>query len=85
MRLLLVTYDLLGRPNYGDYQSLFDALAKLRAQRVLLSVWMLRTSSTCKQVRDYLAPHLHAEKDRLFVAEVTDWSGRCLIIDANNI
>jgi hypothetical protein len=70
-----VTYDLIKRK---DYPTLWTALERLGARRVMLSVWEFQANSTAKQVRDHLAQHIDAD-DRLLVMDVQDWASRNLL------
>jgi len=63
--VFLISYD-LRKPDF-NYQPLYDALAKLKANHVQDSVWGLRTVSSAEVVFDYLWQHVHNGKDRLFV------------------
>ena len=85
MALFLVSYDLLNKATFGDYENLIDALRRLGAQRVLLSEWVLRNTATSVQIRDYLTPHMHAA-DRILVCELTtNWASRGVLVDINTI
>jgi hypothetical protein len=80
--LFMVSYDLL-KPGQ-DYTTLFAALEKLGAKRVLLSTWALRGNYTCAQLRDHLTRFIDAN-DRLLVCQVSDWAGRNLMSDINKV
>jgi CRISPR/Cas system-associated endoribonuclease Cas2 len=81
--LYLVTYD-LNKPGQ-DYQSLFAALQRLGAKRVLYSTWVLRsTQYSAKQIFDYLLTHIDAG-DRLLVTPMGDWSSWNSMTDINTI
>jgi CRISPR/Cas system-associated endoribonuclease Cas2 len=51
MALFTVSYDLNKTKNY---QILWDALKKQGAHRILESVWLINTSSTLKEVLNWL-------------------------------
>jgi hypothetical protein len=75
--LYQVNYDLI---KYKDYPKLWEALEELGARRVLLSTWVLKTTSTASEVRAYLRQFIDAD-DRLLVTKMTsDWAGRNLLI-----
>lgn len=61
-----ISYD-LNRPGQ-DYQSLYNELERLGGRRVLLSVWVLRSNSTPKQLADHLLLYLD-RNDRLLVVD----------------
>jgi hypothetical protein len=65
MSVLIIAYD-LKEPNF-DYQPLYDALAVIKAVQLQDSTWGVRTASTSAVIFDYLWPHVHSEKDRMFV------------------
>jgi hypothetical protein len=81
MPLYLVSYDLLNKKTFGDYETLITELRRLKAGEVLYSQWLLRTSSTSIQVRDHLRRFMHAD-DRIFVTEINlNWAGWNTMID----
>lgn len=85
MPLYLVSYDLLNRATFGDYEDLIAALRRIGAQRVLLSQWVLRNNATSEQIRGYLTPHMHAA-DRILVCEMTaNWASRGALVDINQV
>lgn len=61
-----ISYD-LNRPGQ-EYQSLYNELERLGGRRVLLSVWVLRSNSTPKQLADHLLRYLDSN-DRLLVVD----------------
>jgi hypothetical protein len=84
--LYLVSYDLLNKATFGDYENLIDALKRLNAQRVLLSEWVLKNSDTSANIRDYLMPHIH-QADRLLVTELdpVNWASWNALVDINKL
>jgi hypothetical protein len=85
MPLYLVSYDLLNKATFGDYENLIAALKTLGAQRVLYSQWVLRNAATSEQIRDHLTPHMHAA-DRLLVCEMTaNWASRGALVNINTV
>jgi endonuclease/exonuclease/phosphatase (EEP) superfamily protein YafD len=85
MPLYLVSYDLLNRATFGDYENLISALRQLGAQRVLLSEWVLRNNATSSQIRDHLTPHIHAN-DRILVCEMpANWASRNAMVNINDV
>lgn len=72
--MLLVNYDLM---NYDDdYQALAAEIRSLgTATRVLFSTWVLKTTMTASQVRDYLRNSSAIDSDdKILVVEVSDWA-----------
>lgn len=66
MKTYLIAYDLM-RPGQ-DYKRLFDAITSLGAHwHFLDSAWMVRTTMSAAQIRDYLLQFMDAN-DKLFVA-----------------
>jgi hypothetical protein len=86
MPLYLVSYDLLNKATFGDYENLIAALKGLGAKRILLSEWALQHTATSIQIRDHLTPHMHAA-DRILVTELvtTNWASRGCLIDMNTV
>lgn len=70
MALCLITYEL--RLPSQSYQPLWNVLGGIGAQRVLESVWILRTNSTPSALRDHLRVHLDSD-DRILVTEMGIW------------
>jgi hypothetical protein len=66
MPVYVVSYD-LNRPGQ-NYPELWKALNDLNAQRLLLSQWGVRTTSTAQVLRDYLWAFMD-QTDRLLVMD----------------
>jgi hypothetical protein len=66
MALYLITYDLRKR---RDYPPLYEALARLKATRLLQSVWLADLVGPASVVRDLLTPYLDAD-DGIAVIEL---------------
>lgn len=64
----LLTYDL--RTPGRDYSKLYEAIKKYDYAKPAESCYILKTSETCVQVRDYLFKYMDSN-DGLFVAELT--------------
>jgi hypothetical protein len=64
--LHIVSYDLIKRK---DYPELINRLKQYTSLKILLSVWLVRTTATAKDVRDELNRYIDAD-DRLFVGEM---------------
>lgn len=69
MALYLVSYDILEKNH--DYQSLWDYLNSLNAQRILFSQWAVpwKNGSTSLELTTALVPHV-MKGDKLFVCEL---------------
>ncbi len=80
----LISYDLvrLGK----DYQSFWNALTAIGAQRILMSQWIVRrTGTTAAGLHDHLRQHIDAN-DRLLVTELDGggWAGWNLLINVDS-
>ncbi len=80
--LTFVSYDLLGTNR--DYQSLYDELDRLGAKRILLSVWALKTTASCEQLRDHLAAMI-GSSDRLICIGAADWASLRAMVNPNSV
>ena len=71
MALFLISYDITEKNH--DYQSLWDFLNQLGAQRILYSEWAVpwRNDSSAKELADAATAHL-MKGDGLFVCELFD-------------
>jgi hypothetical protein len=67
----LIAYDLM-KPGQV-YDDLIPALQRLGAKQVLLSMWVIESSLSPSEVRDYLKPYLDTN-DRLAVSLLTTWA-----------
>jgi CRISPR-associated endonuclease Cas2 len=70
MARCLITYDL---KKTKDYQKLFDALKKLGACKPLLSVWVVNSTFSAKQLVEHLKQFIDSD-DKLLVVEATTWA-----------
>lgn len=67
----IITYDLCKPETSQDYKTLIAEIQKFdRWCRVTESCWVINTSLTCAQVRDYLRQFIDGN-DKLFVAALT--------------
>jgi hypothetical protein len=69
--LYFVSCDLEHPQEFGEYGYLRAALRKSCAQKVLGTVWVLRSSPKADAIRDWLVKFVH-EDDRILVAEVNE-------------
>jgi hypothetical protein len=81
--LYFVSCDLEHPQEFGEYGYLRAALRKSCAQKVLGTVWVLRSSPKADAIRDWLVKFVH-EDDRILVAEVNErnwaaWKARAEI------
>ena len=68
MAIYTLSYDLIKRK---DYQTLWDALQKQKAHRILESVWLLNTNSSKEEVLAWLRSHVDGDfLTRNFVAYI---------------
>jgi hypothetical protein len=83
MALYLISYDLLNKKTFGDYETLISELRKLGAKEALFSQWLLRSNASSSQIREFLKKFIHSD-DRILVTEIsTNWAGRNLMVDPN--
>lgn len=78
MTQYIVTYDISQQSELeGRADDVRQSLEHNNAQHIQLSVWILASTSTARQIYDAIARHLVMSRDRLFVAEYTDnnWMG----------
>jgi hypothetical protein len=80
--LFFISYDLMTPGK--DYQRLYDKLAALGAQRVLLSLWALRGNYSATGLRDALKAFIDSN-DRLLVDESNTWASYGALVDVNKI
>jgi hypothetical protein len=75
MALYLISYDLMNHKTFGQYETLIAELRRIGAQRILLSEWIVRSSSNSAVLRDSLLGFIHAD-DRFLVCEIseTNWA-----------
>ncbi len=67
MKSYIVTYDLM-KPGQ-NYDSLIAAIKKLPSCSVLLSAWLIRSSSSAREIYDYLRQYMDSG-DFVLVAEL---------------
>lgn len=75
MSAFLITYD-LNRPGQ-DYKRLVEAIESYGTYwHFMQNAWVIRSSSSASQVRDYLQQYIDAN-DKLFIARLgeTAWAG----------
>ena len=81
----VISYDLLAPGR--DYTTLTNELRELRAQRILLSQWVVRRINTdAANLRDYLRRFIDSN-DRILVTclDRNDWAGWNLMVDPNTV
>lgn len=86
MSVKIISYD-LGQPeSSSDYRDLIAYIKGLGEYvKPLESFWLVKTSYTCKTIRDNAKKHLD-DNDRIFVAKwsLDDWAGLRLRNDAGS-
>lgn len=71
MSTLLVSYDLQAPDK--DYKKLWEHLKSYKGwAKPLESFWLIKTSSTPKQIRDLIRDYYVDRNDKIFVVDVTD-------------
>ena len=70
MRTLLISYDLRGREDPGEYERLIAAIRRYPCCEVMYSLWLLRTERSVETILDELWAQMDSN-DRLFVTDVT--------------
>lgn len=71
MELFFVDYDLRKQ---RDYEALYAELGRLKAVRVLDSLWCLKRQGTsCQALRDHFTKFIDRD-DAVCVSRVTDWA-----------
>ena len=71
MSLYLVSCDLEHPQDFGEYGYFHAELGKSRAEKVLRTAWVLRSSLKANAIRDWLVKFVH-EDDRILVAEMSE-------------
>jgi hypothetical protein len=71
LSLYFVSCDLEHPQEFGEYGYLHAALRKSRAEKVLRTAWVLRSSLKADAIRDSLVKFVH-EDDRILVAEMSE-------------
>ncbi|WP_298998124.1 hypothetical protein [uncultured Desulfovibrio sp.] len=66
----LIAYDLESR-NYENVEAIIESLGE--AHRLQLSVWLLETNLSSREIRDAMASAL-SEDDSLFVCPAKGWA-----------
>ena len=74
MPAYLISYDLLNKATFGEYEDLIGRLEELGARKVLFSEWMLRTESPSMDIVNDLRKFIHGY-DRIMVIEVNMANG----------
>lgn len=82
MALYSLTYDLVKN---RDYKRLYDELKKFNAVRVTESQWYFkRVNTNSVGLRDHFSNFVDSD-DRIMVAQVTEWAGRKLLNNPNDL
>lgn len=69
MAVYLISYDLLNKATFGEYEELIGELERLGARKVLFSEWMLRSNNTAMEITNHLRKFIHGY-DRIMVIAV---------------
>ena len=85
MALYRISYDLLNKKTFGEYETLISELRRIGAKEVLFSEWVWKGENySCKEMREHLKKFVHAD-DRILVTLVSDWASRNAMFDINNL
>lgn len=79
--LYFIDYDLRKQRNY---QPLYDELKRLKAVRMLESLWCLHSTANAVALRDHLTQFIDAD-DGLSVSQVADWATRGIANTPNKL
>lgn len=80
----IITYDLRKERNSDDYKKLYDVIEKQgETIRILESVWMVYTTKTSEQLRDFLLPYIDKD-DGIFIADMANGQGSWSNLDADD-
>lgn len=69
MAVFVVSYDLRKESSSFDYEPLYSELARLEAQKVNYSLWLINVDNTAREVVDHFKQFLD-ENDRLWASAV---------------
>ena len=86
MPLYLISYDLLNKATFGEYETLIAEIKKLGGVKALYSEWAIRRNETSVVLRDHLQQFIHPT-DRLLVSEINtaNWASLRLMCDLNKL
>lgn len=71
MKDFIIDYDL--NKDGQNYPELISAIKKFNYHELCKSSWVIKSDLTCKEIRDNLKKYID-DNDKLFVAEISDWS-----------
>ena len=79
MPVYVVSYDIKQGDGSHDYQDLYAAFDAIDSHKILLSVYLVSSTASVKELAAYFQQHMDA-KDRLWVSEVhaREYSGRAM-------
>ncbi|WP_418884831.1 hypothetical protein [Agrobacterium cavarae] len=79
MAKFMIAYDL--KQQGQNYNCITEKLKKLNAFHSQGSVWLLKSDTTCKDLRDHLKGCLDSN-DELMVVQISDWASYQMPHDA---
>jgi hypothetical protein len=81
MALYRISYDLLNKKTFGEYETLISELRRIGAKEVLFSEWVWKGENySCKEMREHLKKFVHADDRILSLWLATGLAGMlCLI------
>lgn len=85
MPLYLISYDLLNKATFGEYEDLITEIKRLGGVKGLYSEWAIRRTESSVVLRDHLQKFVHST-DRILVSEITtNWASVNLLCDLNKL
>lgn len=69
MAVYLISYDLLNKATFGEYEGLIKELERLGAKHILYSEWLWRSDNTAMEITKHLREFIHGF-DRIMVIAV---------------
>lgn len=80
MKDFIIDYDL--NQEGQNYPKLISAIKEFNYHELCKSSWVIKSDLTCKEIREKLKQYID-DNDKLFVAEISDWSSTGLKNTAN--
>jgi hypothetical protein len=85
MPLYLISYDLLNKATFGEYETLIAEIKRLGGVKALYSEWAIRRTESSVVLRDHLKQFIHSS-DRILVCEITtNWASLNLQCDLKKL
>ena len=85
MPLYIVSYDLLNKATFGEYENLIAEIKRLGGVKALYSQWAMRRDEPAMTLLKHLRQYIH-NTDRLLVTEITaNWASVNLLCDLTKL